>query len=105
MAVPQGYGQPHGAPRENAITLEDVSWAQTNLASVDVSPDDFIGLFDNPGLLLGIPLVIAGAVFMSFGAQYQSRGVRKVEAIAGATGKKRAARIAPAEALLATFVG
>ncbi|MGO1234390.1 MAG: DMT family transporter [Microbacterium gubbeenense] len=65
-----------------------MSWAQTNLVSADVSPDDFIGLFDNPGLLLGIPLAIAGAVFMSLGAQYQSRGVRKVEAIAGLTGKK-----------------
>jgi len=54
----------------------------------DVSPDDFIGLFDNPGLLLGIPLAIAGAVFMSLGAQYQSRGVRKVESLAGLTGKK-----------------
>ncbi|MGI6878071.1 DMT family transporter [Microbacterium sp. gxy059] len=48
---------------------------------------DGIGIFDNPGLLLGIPLAIAGAVFMSLGAQYQSRGVRKVEHLSGATGR------------------
>src|SRR5690606_16417728 len=50
--------------------------------------DDSVGLFDNPALLLGIPLAIAGAVFMSLGAQHQSRGVRKVEAQSGRTGKK-----------------
>lgn len=65
-----------------------MTWAPTTAASVDVSPDDLIGLFDNPGLLLGIPLAIAGAVFMSLGAQFQSRGVRKVETLAGATGKR-----------------
>lgn len=65
-----------------------MTWAQTTAASVDVSPDDLIGLFDNPGLLLGIPLAIAGAVFMSLGAQFQSRGVRKVETLAGTTGKR-----------------
>lgn len=57
------------------------------IVRADVAPDDLVGLFDNPGLLLGIPLAIAGAVFMSLGAQYQSRGVRKVELLAGATGK------------------
>lgn len=57
------------------------------IPGAEVSPDDLIGLFDNPGLLLGIPLAIAGAVFMSLGAQYQSRGVRKVERLSGATGR------------------
>ena len=35
---------------------------------------------------MGIPLALAGAVFMSFGAQYQHRGVAKVERIQGETG-------------------
>ncbi|WOF24735.1 DMT family transporter [Microbacterium betulae] len=38
-------------------------------------------------MLLGIPLAVAGAVFMSLGAQYQSRGVKKVEHLAGETGE------------------
>lgn len=33
----------------------------------------------NPGQLIGIPIALVGAVFMSFGAQYQHRGVAKVE--------------------------
>ena len=49
--------------------------------------EQFVGAFQNPGLLLGIPLALAGAVFMSLGAQYQSRGVRKVETISGETGE------------------
>ncbi|WP_260405994.1 DMT family transporter [Microbacterium sp. G2-8] len=53
---------------------------------VPAASDELVGLFDNPGLLLGIPLAIAGAVFMSLGAQYQSRGVRKVEKLEGASG-------------------
>jgi drug/metabolite transporter (DMT)-like permease len=48
--------------------------------------DHLVGVLQNPRLLLGIPLAIAGAVFMSLGAQYQSRGVKKVERLAGATG-------------------
>nr|WP_208402531.1 DMT family transporter [Lysinibacter cavernae] len=32
---------------------------------------------------MGIPIALLGAVFMSFGAQYQSRGVNKVEHISG----------------------
>ena len=44
----------------------------------DVS-DTLVGAFQNPGLLIGIPLALLGAVFMSFGAQYQHRGVTKVE--------------------------
>jgi len=45
--------------------------------------EQLVGFLQNPGLLLGIPLALAGAVFMSLGAQYQSRGVRKVERLAG----------------------
>ena len=40
--------------------------------------DELVGIFRDPGILLGIPLALAGAVFMSFGAQYQHRGVMKV---------------------------
>ena len=40
-------------------------------------------MFHNPGLLFGIPLALAGAVFMSLGAQYQHRGVEKVERLSG----------------------
>jgi drug/metabolite transporter (DMT)-like permease len=47
--------------------------------------EQVVGFFQNPGLLLGIPLALAGAVFMSLGAQYQSQGVRKVERISGET--------------------
>lgn len=42
-----------------------------------------VGVFDNPSLLIGIPLALLGAVFMSFGAQYQHRGVTKVETLSG----------------------
>ena len=45
-----------------------------------------VGAFQNPGLLLGIPLALLGAVFMSFGAQYQHRGVIKVERLSGQDG-------------------
>jgi drug/metabolite transporter (DMT)-like permease len=45
-----------------------------------------VGVFQNPGLLIGIPLALLGAVFMSFGAQYQHRGVTKVEKLSGAAG-------------------
>ncbi|MGO2659382.1 DMT family transporter [Mycetocola reblochoni] len=34
----------------------------------------------DPSQLIGIPLALAGAVLLSFGAQYQHRGVAKVEA-------------------------
>ncbi|MFT4211826.1 MAG: DMT family transporter [Microbacterium sp.] len=47
---------------------------------------ELVGVFQNPGLLLGIPLALAGAVFMSFGAQYQHRGVTKVERLSGQGG-------------------
>ncbi|WP_407359290.1 DMT family transporter [Microbacterium sp. LTA6] len=52
----------------------------------DVVGDHLVGAFQNPGLLLGIPLALAGAVFMSLGAQYQHRGVEKVELLSGADG-------------------
>lgn len=51
--------------------------------SIDEVGDQLLGVFENPGLLLGIPLALAGAVFMSFGAQYQHRGVAKVETLSG----------------------
>ena len=41
------------------------------------------GVFADPSLLIGIPLALLGAVFMSFGAQYQHRGVTKVERLHG----------------------
>ncbi|MFK4759732.1 DMT family transporter [Microbacterium sp. ZW T5_45] len=48
--------------------------------------EQLVGVFQNPRLLLGIPLAIAGAVFMSLGAQYQHRGVEKVEQLSGSDG-------------------
>ncbi|MGO1769262.1 MAG: DMT family transporter [Microbacterium sp.] len=54
---------------------------------VDDVSEQLVGFLQNPGLLLGIPLALAGAVFMSLGAQYQSRGVRKVEHLSGETGR------------------
>ncbi|MDJ1115359.1 DMT family transporter [Microbacterium dauci] len=42
--------------------------------------DELVGVFRDPRILIGIPLAVLGAVFMSFGAQYQHRGVQKVEA-------------------------
>jgi drug/metabolite transporter (DMT)-like permease len=58
-------------------------WVQSSIGDVS---DQLIGVFQNPGLLLGIPLALAGAVFMSFGAQYQHRGVEKVENLSGQDG-------------------
>jgi hypothetical protein len=57
-------------------------WAGT----VEEVGEQLVGAFQNPGLLLGIPLALAGAVFMSFGAQYQHRGVMKVERLSGQGG-------------------
>lgn len=48
--------------------------------------EELVGVFRNPGLLMGIPLALAGAVFMSLGAQYQHRGVEKVERLSGEQG-------------------
>lgn len=47
--------------------------------SVGDVADQLVGVFRDPGILIGIPLALLGAVFMSFGAQYQHRGVTKVE--------------------------
>ncbi|MFY9713702.1 MAG: DMT family transporter [Microbacterium sp.] len=56
------------------------------MSGTEVVGDQLVGAFQNPGLLLGIPLALAGAVFMSLGAQYQHRGVEKVELMSGADG-------------------
>lgn len=54
--------------------------------SVEEVSDQLVGAFQNPALLLGIPFALAGAVCMSVGAQYQHRGVTKVERLSGAKG-------------------
>lgn len=56
------------------------------MAGAEDVTDQLVGAFQNPGLLLGIPLALAGAVFMSLGAQYQHRGVEKMERLSGADG-------------------
>ena len=48
--------------------------------------DQLVGVFKDPGILIGIPLALLGAVFMSFGAQYQHRGVQKVERLTHTNG-------------------
>lgn len=53
---------------------------------LDEVTETLIGVFQNPGILIGIPLALLGAVFMSFGAQYQHRGVQKVERLTNASG-------------------
>ncbi|PRI12205.1 DMT family transporter [Leucobacter massiliensis] len=45
------------------------------------SLDEVLGL--DPKQLLGIPLALIGAALLAFGAQYQSRGLNKVERIVG----------------------
>lgn len=55
-------------------------WTEIDLDDVG---ETLVGVFQNPGLLIGIPLALLGAVFMSFGAQYQHRGVTKVEKMSG----------------------
>src|SRR6188508_3413910 len=55
--------------------------------SIDEMTNDVIGFFRDPAILIGIPLALLGAVFMSFGAQYQHRGVTKVERLSGSSGK------------------
>lgn len=59
-------------------------WAEL---TIDEVTDDLIGFFRDPAILIGIPLALLGAVFMSFGAQYQHRGVTKVERLSGSSGK------------------
>lgn len=56
-------------------------WTSNELQDVG---DTLVGVFQDPRLLIGIPLALLGAVFMSFGAQYQHRGVTKVEKLSGA---------------------
>jgi len=55
--------------------------------TIDEVTNDVIGFFRDPAILIGIPLALMGAVFMSFGAQYQYRGVTKVERLSGSSGK------------------
>lgn len=52
-------------------------------AGLDDVTDVLVGVFGDPRILIGIPLALLGAVFMSFGAQYQHRGVLKVERLTG----------------------
>ena len=59
-------------------------WAELSIGEVT---DEVIGFFRDPAILIGIPLALLGAVFMSFGAQYQHRGVTKVERLSGSSGK------------------
>jgi hypothetical protein len=60
-----------------------VVWLEVSIEDVT---QNVVGVFRNPALLFGIPLALLGAVFMSFGAQYQHRGVAKVERLSGASG-------------------
>nr|WP_183501057.1 MULTISPECIES: DMT family transporter [Microbacterium] len=53
---------------------------------MDDITDQVVGVFKDPAILIGIPLALLGAVFMSFGAQYQHRGVQKVERLSKAAG-------------------
>lgn len=41
----------------------------------------------NPAQFLGIPIALVGAIFLSLGAQFQHRGVTKVEKRSGRSGK------------------
>jgi drug/metabolite transporter (DMT)-like permease len=60
-----------------------VLWLSGEIDNIQDVGDALVGVFDNPQLLIGIPLALLGAVFMSFGAQYQHRGVTKVELLSG----------------------
>jgi drug/metabolite transporter (DMT)-like permease len=60
-----------------------VLWTE---AGIDDVKDVLLGVFNDPRILIGIPLALLGAVFMSFGAQYQHRGVVKVERLTGESG-------------------
>ena len=46
----------------------------------------------NPTQAIGIPIALVGAVFLSFGAQFQSRGVKAVEAARGSDKKELGVR-------------
>jgi drug/metabolite transporter (DMT)-like permease len=54
--------------------------------ALDELTDELVGVFRDPAILIGIPLALLGAVFMSFGAQYQHRGVQKVERLTHISG-------------------
>lgn len=56
--------------------------------SLDDVTDHLVGVFHDPAILVGIPLAILGAIFMSFGAQYQHRGVQKVERLTQKSGEE-----------------
>ncbi len=58
-------------------------WVEVSIEDVT---QNVVGVFRDPAILYGIPLALLGAVFMSFGAQYQHRGVAKVERLSGASG-------------------
>ncbi len=58
-------------------------WLSGEIDNIQDVGDVLVGVFENPKLLIGIPLALLGAVFMSFGAQYQHRGVTKVERLSG----------------------
>ncbi|AZZ49002.1 multidrug DMT transporter permease [Rathayibacter rathayi] len=42
-------------------------------------PADLAELLNDPGKFIGIPIALVGAVFLALGAQFQHRGVAKVE--------------------------
>lgn len=58
-------------------------WLEVSINDVT---ENLVGVFRDPAILFGIPLALLGAVFMSFGAQYQHRGVMKVEALTKSSG-------------------
>jgi drug/metabolite transporter (DMT)-like permease len=71
------YGHVASLPTGPAGIVEGVLELATPIEDIT---DELVGVFRDPGILIGIPLAVLGAVFMSFGAQYQHRGVQKVEA-------------------------
>jgi hypothetical protein len=50
-----------------------------DLGRVDPMPADLAELLNDPAKFIGIPIALVGAVFLSLGAQFQHRGVAKVE--------------------------
>jgi drug/metabolite transporter (DMT)-like permease len=54
-------------------------------------PPDFADLTDqislSPFQAIGIPIALVGAIFLALGAQFQHRGVGKVDAASGTTGR------------------
>src|SRR6478609_889386 len=66
-----------------AICIGDYGRNVVWIDDLETVGDTLVGVFDDPRILIGIPLALLGAVFMSFGAQYQHRGVTKVEKLSG----------------------